>query len=381
MNWMLASLAFVAGLVIAISHCWWQRRRSASSVPLPEPEFGEGLVRVLAVLKSAAVLLDSDDEVLRASTAAHALGLVRADAVAHPALREMVAAVRVDGEIREQEVELPRGPIGQGTVLLLVRVASIGAGLVLLLADDRTEARRVETIRRDFVMNVSHELKTPVGAIASLAETLNDAADDPTAVHRFARRLQVESTRLAALVAEIIELSRIQAVGAVSDIRTVEMSDVVAEAVASTREAAGAKNVTIVAGGSSDALVFGDRNLLVTALRNLIDNAVTYSNSSTRVGVGVRERDGLVEVTVVDQGIGIAVSDQERIFERFYRAEPARLREPGGTGLGLSIVKHVARDHGGDVQVWSQPGKGSTFTLRIPAADLPGLPESGPLER
>ena len=326
---------------------------------------------MLGVLKSAAVLLDSDDEVLRASTAAHALGLVRADAVAHPALREMVAATRADGEIREKEIELPRGPIGTGAVLLLVRVAPIGAGLILLLADDRTEARRVEAIRRDFVMNVSDELKTPVAAIASTAASLNAVADNQDAVRSAAGRLQSEASRLAALVAEIIELSRVQAAGAVSTQRTVEMSDVVADAVSRSTEEAAAKGITIVSGGNPDALVFGDRNLLVTALRNLIDNAVLYSEPGSNVGVGVRERDGLVEVTVVDQGIGIASADQERIFERFYRADPARTREPDGTGLGLSIVKHVARDHGGDVQVWSKPGKGSTFTLRIPAADLP----------
>jgi two-component system sensor histidine kinase SenX3 len=336
----------------------------------PDPALDGGLVRVLSVLRSVAVVLDADDDVLRASPPAYALGLVRGESIAHAAVRDLVVAVRKDGEIREQEIELPRGPIGSGTVLLQVRVAPLGANQVLVLADDRTEARRVEAIRRDFVVNVSHELKTPVGALALLAETMTGAADDPVAVRRFAERMQKEAGRLSALVHEIIELSRLQATGALSDVRTVAVADVVAEAVDRARTTAAAKNVVITAAGGQDALVFGDHSLLVTAVRNLLDNAVAYSPPNSRVGVGVRERDGLVEITVVDQGIGIAEGDQERVFERFYRVDPARSRDTGGTGLGLSIVKHVAADHGGDVQMWSQTGRGSTFTLRIPAADV-----------
>ncbi|RZS62117.1 two-component system sensor histidine kinase SenX3 [Xylanimonas ulmi] len=339
--------------------------------PRPEPDLDDGLVRVLSVLRSAAVVLDADDDVLRASPPAYALGIVRNDALVHPAVRDLVAAVRRDGVIREQELELPRGPIGSGTVLLQVRVAPLGVERMLVLADDRTEARRVEAIRRDFVVNVSHELKTPVGAIALLAETVADAADDPVAVRRFTERMQREAQRLSALVHEIIELSRLQATGALSDVRTVGVSDVVAEAVDRARTTAAAKNIVITVGGGKDALVYGDHNLLVTAVRNLLDNAVAYSGSNTRVGVGVTERGGLVEIAVVDQGVGIAQSEQDRVFERFYRVDPARSRDTGGTGLGLSIVKHVAADHGGDVQMWSEPGKGSTFTLRIPAADVP----------
>jgi two-component system sensor histidine kinase SenX3 len=235
-------------------------------------------------------------------------------------------------------------------------------------------------IRRDFVVNVSHELKTPVGALALLAETVQDAADDPVAVRRFAERMQQEATRLSVLVHEIIELSRLQVAGALQEVSPIRVRDVVDEAVDRAQTNAQAKNITITVGGSSDCVVYGDQNLLVTAVRNLLDNAVSYSGPSTRVGVGVRETEGLVEIAVVDQGIGIAADDQDRVFERFYRVDPARSRDTGGTGLGLSIVKHVAADHGGDVQMWSQPGKGSTFTLRIPAADLPrdALPALSP---
>ncbi|WP_277211338.1 sensor histidine kinase [Isoptericola croceus] len=363
-------LGVVVGLVAALAFRFSDRaqRRDADA---GTAELDSGLVRVLSVLRSAAVVLDDDDEVIRASPPAYALGVVRNDALVHPAIVDMVREVRRDGVIREEELELPRGPIGSGTVLLQVRVAALGLDKLLVLAEDRTEARRVEAIRRDFVVNVSHELKTPVGALALLAETVQDAADDPVAVRRFTMRMQAEAHRLSALVHEIIELSRLQVAGALQEVRPVPVRDVVDEAVDRARTTAQGKNITITVGGSADCVVFGDHNLLVTAVRNLLDNAVSYSGENTRVGVGVHERGGLVEIDVVDQGIGISAEVQERVFERFYRVDPARSRDTGGTGLGLSIVKHVAADHGGDVRVWSEPGKGSTFTLRIPAADLP----------
>jgi two-component system sensor histidine kinase SenX3 len=363
-------LGIVVGVVAAVAFRVSDRVQHQAPEAAPA-ELDEGLVRVLAVLRSAAVVLDEEDEVVRASPPAYALGIVRNDAVAHPAIQDLVREVRRDGVIREEELELPRGPIGSGTVLLQVRVAPVGRDKLLVLAEDRTEARRVEAIRRDFVVNVSHELKTPVGALALLAETVQDAADDPVAVRRFTERMQQEATRLSALVHEIIELSRLQVAGALQEVTTIRVRDVVDEAVDRARTTAQSKNITITVGGSADCLVYGDHNLLVTAVRNLLDNAVAYSGANTRVGVGVREVRGLVEIAVVDQGIGIAADEQDRVFERFYRIDPARSRDTGGTGLGLSIVKHVAADHGGDVQMWSEPGKGSTFTLRIPAADLP----------
>ncbi|MFE5334362.1 sensor histidine kinase [Isoptericola sp. NPDC056573] len=371
-------IGVVVGVVATLAFRFSEhaQRRSPEAAPA---ELDEGLVRVLAVLRSAAVVLDEEDDVVRASPPAYALGVVRNDALQHPAIVDLVREVRRDGVIREKELELPRGPIGSGTVLLQVRVAPVGPDKLLVLAEDRTEARRVEAIRRDFVVNVSHELKTPVGALALLAETVQDAADDPVAVRRFAERMQAEAQRLSALVHEIIELSRLQVAGALQEVTTIPVRDVVAEAVDRARTTAQAKNIAITVGGSSDVLVYGDHNLLVTAVRNLLDNAVAYSPENTRVGVGVRVRRGLVEIDVVDQGVGIAADEQDRVFERFYRVDPARSRDTGGTGLGLSIVKHVAADHGGDVQIWSEPGKGSTFTLRIPAADVPQeIPRDAP---
>ncbi|MCG7286045.1 ATP-binding protein [Cellulomonas sp. ACRRI] len=371
LNGLGALLAGVLGLLTGIGATLAFRfsERAQRTVPeRPAPEVDDGVVRTLAVLRSAAVVLDDDDRVVRASPPAFALGVVRDGMVVHAAVRELIADVRRTGLIRDEELELPRGPVGPGTVMLQVRVAQVGPGLLLVLAEDRTQARRLEAIRRDFVVNVSHELKTPVGALSLLAETVQDAADDPEAVRRFAGRMVSEAHRLSELVHEILELSRLQVAGALKDIAVVDVDAVVAESVDRARTGAAAKDMSFQVGGESGTRVFGDPTMLVQAVRNLLDNAVRYSPAGTTVGVGVRTRDGLVEIAVVDQGVGISPEEQDRVFERFYRVDPARSRETGGTGLGLSIVKHVAADHGGDVQVWSQPGRGSTFTLRLPVA-------------
>jgi len=242
-----------------------------------------------------------------------------------------------------------------------------GGGLVLLLIEDQTESRRVEEVRRDFVANTSHELKTPVGALALLAETVEDAADDPEAVRRFAGRMRQEAARLTNLVQDMITLSRIQAAEPVPDPVPVKLDDVVAEALDRCRMRASARGIELVATGGHGLSVLGDEDLLITALRNLLENAVAYSPDKTRVDVSVALAPGdAVEISVADQGIGIPERDLERIFERFYRVDPARSRATGGTGLGLAIVKHVTAAHGGKVTVVSTEGAGSTFTLRLP---------------
>ena len=365
-------VAGVIGLLVGVFATLAFRfsERSLRSMPDEEaPELDEGLVRVLAVLRSAAVVLDAEGEVVRASPPAYALGVVRGDAIVHAPILDMIEEVQRDGVIRDEELELPRGPVGRGMVMLQVRVAQVGPHHILVLAEDRTEARRVDAIRRDFVVNVSHELKTPVGALALLAETVQDAADDPVAVRRFTGRMQQEATRLSALVQEIIELSRLQVAGALQAVTAVPVRGVVEESVDRARTTAQGKGIVLTVGGDLDAVVYGDHALLVTAVRNLLDNAVAYSGENTRVGVGVSVVGDLVEIAVVDQGIGISEGQQQRVFERFYRVDPARSRDTGGTGLGLSIVKHIAADHGGEVTMWSEPGRGSTFTLRIPAAN------------
>ncbi|WP_077489291.1 sensor histidine kinase [Sinomonas mesophila] len=343
-----------------------ERQRQLLEGPAQDPGLPDGAADVLSVLGKAFVVVDAIDGVVRASPAAYAYGLVRGHTVVHRELLQMTAKVRGNGVILEKQLELPRGPVGHGTIIVSVRAAVLGDEYILLLADDRTEITRTERIRNDFVANVSHELKTPVGAISLLAEALEASPDDEDAVRRFAQRMHKESSRLAALVQDIIELSRLQGADVVHQGRAVDMNEVVADAVDRSRLAAEAKGIEVKVGGHSDAPVFGDPDLLTNALRNLIDNAIRYSPENTKVGIGVRHRDGLVSVSVTDVGEGLKPEDQERVFERFYRVDAARSRRTGGTGLGLSIVKHVVENHGGEVTVWSQLGKGSTFTIRLP---------------
>ena len=351
-----------------------KQQRTVPGPPAPLPVLPSGVADVLAVLRSSAVVLDGEDQVIRASPTAYSFGLVRNDRLVAPDLLELARKVRRDGEIREAELEVPRGPLGGGTLAVLARVAPLGSTLVLLLVEDRTEERRVDAVRRDFVANVSHELKTPVGAISLLAEALLDAADDPEAVRRFAGRMQTEAGRLSELVQDVIDLSRLQGHDPLRTPALVRLDDVVTEAMDRSRLAAEAKSIAVGVGGEKGLLVRGDATQLVMALGNLIDNAVRHSPADTRVSLGVRRvnagTSGLAEVSVADEGPGIPEDDLERIFERFYRVDAARSRHTGGTGLGLSIVKHVALGHGGEVTVWSAEGAGSTFTLRLPIATV-----------
>jgi two-component system sensor histidine kinase SenX3 len=336
----------------------------------PEPGLPAGVDSVLAVLSSSAVVLDRDDKVLRASAAARTFGLVDGDELVVGELAALARKVRRDGKVREGEIEITVGKFSR-PASFAVRCAplgvTVGDGLVLLLAEDQTESRRVEEVRRDFVANISHELKTPVGALALLAETVEDAVHDPEAVLRFAGRMRQEASRLTHLVQDLIMLSRIQAAEPVPDPSPVELDVVVAEALDRCRMRANAHGIELAASGESGLVILGDEELLVTALRNLLENAVAYSPEKTRVLVTTR-RVGAnsAEVSVADQGIGIPERDLERIFERFYRVDPARSRATGGTGLGLAIAKHVTQAHGGRITVWSKEGAGSTFTLRLP---------------
>jgi two-component system sensor histidine kinase SenX3 len=242
--------------------------------------------------------------------------------------------------------------------------------MVLALVEDRTRERRVEAIRRDFVANVSHELKTPVGAIRLLSEAVADAADDPEAVTRFSERMITESARLTRLVQQIIELSRLQGDDPLESPRAVSVDEIVTTAVDTSAIDAAAQNISLVTGGETGLEVFGNREQLMAAVTNLVANAVAYSGPGSAVVVNTKSTAATVELSVVDQGIGIPVQEIERIFERFYRVDPARHRSTGGTGLGLSIVKHVAATHGGEVKVWSVEGQGSTFTLSLPRHQL-----------
>lgn len=323
-----------------------------------------GVATVLSVLRSSAVVVDDDDTVLQASAPAYALGLVRDGRLRVAELSSAVHKVRRDGETRSMDLEVPRA-LGRPTAFVHARVAALTSRLVLVLADDRTREHRVDTIRRDFVANVSHELKTPVGALMLLAEAVHEAADDPEAVQRFAARMSVEAARLQRLVQQIIELSRLQG----EDLDTpasVSVDRVVERAVGALEVEAKAKAITVDYRGRRGLEVRGNADQIELALSNLIANAVTYSPEGASVVVSALPQQAAVDITVTDEGIGIPAAELDRIFERFYRVDPARHRSTGGTGLGLSIVKHVAASHGGEVKVWSQEGEGSSFTLRLP---------------
>ncbi|WP_233521664.1 sensor histidine kinase [Streptomyces triticagri] len=387
-NAAVAAAAAIAGVctgVIAMLAFRWsereQKRPTRTSLHT-DPVLPPGVDTVLSVLRSSAVVLDEADAVVKASSAAYALGLVRGGKLAVDPMLKMARDTRRDGEIRQVELDLPRRGTGRGEALAVsARVAPLGSRLVLLLVEDLTEARRIEAVRRDFVANVSHELKTPVGALSLLSEAVMDAADDPEAVERFAGRMQVEATRLTNLVQELIDLSRVQNDDPLEDAEPVRVDELVAEAMDRCRHQATAKQITMASniGSGTDGRhtpgglhVWGHRGQLVGALGNLVENAVNYSPARTRVGIAARRVTApggeLIELAVTDQGIGISDKDKERIFERFYRVDPARSRATGGTGLGLAIVKHVAASHGGEVTVWSSEGQGSTFTLRLPEA-------------
>lgn len=338
------------------------------------------LVRALLdALPAALVVLGPDDEVRLSNPAAEELGLLDGDRLASAEVRAVVRLARRSGGAQDRDLTLPAriptplrsAPPGTTGPDVHIRVLPLGSGDVACIIEDITAVRRVEAVRRDFVANVGHELKTPVGALALLAEAIADASGDPGTVARFARRMSREVERLGKLVQEVIELSRLQ--GEVPGTRTdlVWPLELVAEAVDRTRLAAEARGIAVLARAgegvsSAGPSVAGDEGQLTTALVNLIDNAIAYSPPGTQVTVGVTARAGWLEISVTDEGIGIAPADQERIFERFYRVDPARSRETGGTGLGLAIVKHVATNHQGAVTVWSALGAGATFTLRLP---------------
>jgi len=332
-----------------------------TETPLPE-----GVESVLAALRSAWVVLDSHDRVVRSSPSALPYGLVRGQRLRVDTLLVLARQVRRDRQVRELEIEVPRGHRGTELLSLDIRLAPLD-DLVLVLAEDHSALRRLDAVRRDFVVNVSHELKTPVGALALLAEAVLGSADDPQAVRRFAGRMQHESGRLTMMVQDLIALSRLQSNDPLRGARIVSVDDVVSEAVDTTHLEAEARRIRLEVRGQHGLVVLGDEDQLATAVRNLIANAINYSPDHTRVTIGVNMVEQVVEVSVADQGIGIPERDLERIFERFYRVDPARSRATGGTGLGLSIVKHVSANHGGEVRVWSSEGSGSTFTLRLPA--------------
>jgi two-component system sensor histidine kinase SenX3 len=348
--------------------------------PGPEPQRRRGThplaSLVVEALDHGVVVVDRDERAVLVNPAARAMGILDVDALAFPGLVGIVRKAMETGEHVTATVDLPMGRLGREPIALAVTAVPLpGAdertvGVCLLLADV-SELRRLEAVRRDFVANVSHELKTPVGALTLLAEAIQDAADEPAMVARFAARIQHEGSRLAKLVGELMELSRVQGADPMPGATEVDVRSIVVEAIERTRLAAEQASITVTGACEADVRVRGNEGQLATAVANLVDNAIAYSGSGTRVAVAVRasrdeESRPTVDIAVTDQGIGIAEADRDRIFERFYRVDPARSRATGGTGLGLAIVKNIVTNHLGSISVWSAVGSGSTFTIRLP---------------
>jgi len=330
-------------------------------------ELPEILLKSLKSLEVESLILIPGERILFQSLGISALGVLKDERISNEDLMALVRVVRRTNETHRGSLEIARGPIGVGKRDLKVSVTPLNdEGMVLVLIADESEARRIDAVRRDFVANVSHELKTPIGALGLLSEAILGAKDEPQEVVRFATRMQNEAKRLADLVQEIIDLSRLQSSDPLQKAFAVEVADVVREAVDQAQFSSEQRGISLEIGEIENATVTGDREQLIAAVHNLIENAVNYSPEHTKVSIVTKRNGNLVDISVTDQGIGIAESDLNRIFERFYRVDPARSRLTGGTGLGLSIVKHVALNHGGDVKVWSKVGVGSTFTLQLP---------------
>jgi two-component system sensor histidine kinase SenX3 len=369
-----AIVALLVGLGIGVLLTWvalrTRREEPGPTLSVAEPVVPVGVAEVLSVLSSSAVVVGPHDEVLEATATARTLGLVRGSRIAVPELLQLVRSVRREGDGRTVDLQLSRG-VRVASTYLTARVALLDESLILILADDQTAVRRIEQTRRDFVANISHELKTPIGAISLLAEAVEDAADDPAAVRKFASRMGIESARLTDLVVQIIELSRLQADDPLVHPEIVDIDEVLTDAVERWRMDAERKRITLTVAGVPGTRVLGSARQIGVAVGNLVENAMVYSDPGARVVVAAhvqaRGDDDYVEITVSDNGIGIPAAELGRIFERFYRVDYARSRSNGGTGLGLAIVKHIAAIHGGDVSVWSQVGRGSTFTIKIPA--------------
>jgi two-component system sensor histidine kinase SenX3 len=375
-------LALVVG---AVGGFKFAERRAAAAVHRPAVEPGERprfvshlpalSSLVLEALDGGVIVLDADERVVLVNPAARAMDLVKVDQLAFEPLGEVARRARESGRSVADAVDLPIGRLGREPIAIAVTAVPIDDGetpdVVALLLADISEQRRLDAVRRDFVANVSHELKTPVGALTLLAEAVQDAAGDPVAVARFAGRMQHEGARLARLVSELMELSRVQGVDPMPGAAEVDVASLVTDAVDRQRLAAETAFITISVYCESGLAVRGNAEQLATAVTNLVDNAVAYSGEGTQVSVAATSTSDhqarpTVDISVTDQGLGIADVDQDRIFERFYRVDPARSRATGGTGLGLAIVKNIVTNHLGRVSVRSIVGQGSTFTIRLP---------------
>nr|WP_296774639.1 ATP-binding protein [Rhodococcus sp. (in: high G+C Gram-positive bacteria)] len=363
--------AFVGYLVGGVLIPYLATRHSERTAASSGLTMSQVLDLIILASESGIAVVDRFHDVVLSNPRAEELGLVRnrlIDDRAWEAAQKVLAdghAVEVDISSKDPRTSTSRDRMAVRCVARLL--SKEDQRFVVLFADDDSEQVRMEATRRDFVANVSHELKTPVGAMSLLAEALLESADDPDSVRHFGGKVVAESKRLGSMVTELIALSRLQGAEKLPDLEVVDVDTVVNEALDRSKLAAENAGITVTTDHPSGLEVLGDQALLVTALANLIQNAIAYSPDGSPVSVSRALRSSCVAFAVTDRGIGIAKEDQERVFERFFRVDKARSRATGGTGLGLAIAKHVAANHNGSISLWSKLGTGSTFTLQIPA--------------
>lgn len=371
-------LSFAAGVVacgLALPVISWLRGRIARYRQATDAEANQvttvSQVLHLAVQGSPTGLavLDRNQEIVMSNPAAHEMSLVH-DRAVNPDVWQTAQEVFEDKETRTVDLAIPKRRTGHRVTQFkaVIKPLTLNDGrFVIIYGTDESENVRMESARRDFVANVSHELKTPVGGIALLAEALLQDPGDRETVEYFGNKVYKEANRMADMVSELISLSKLQGAEALPEMEPLAVDDLIEEALSRNQLAAEARSIELNQGASAGVQVKGDRSLLVTALSNLVSNAINYSPEKMPVSVSQKVvNGGVVLIRVTDRGIGIAPDDQKRVFERFFRVDQARSRQTGGTGLGLAIVKHVVANHGGNIKLWSRPGTGSTFTIELP---------------
>ena len=360
-------LGGVVALALGLTFGWILGKRKPQVIEAEPDSFPDLVAEVLELMGSVGIVLEGSNKVVGTNSWAESFGLVARGLLVHAETADLVKRARSGSDIESFEGVLRVG-LAQEKVSVSAKAKLVAGDYVVLVLEDRTSDIRLDKTRRDFIENISHELKTPIGAIALLSEAIQEAGDDRAAVAKFASSLNKESSRLTFLVQDIIKLSRLQSEEVLASAEIVDLNDVMAEAIDRNEQLAASRKIRLVSEQAPQLEVFGNKEMLITAVKNLVENAISYSEPGTSVGIGCSAKESIAEITVTDSGSGISPENQQRIFERFYRADPSRSRDTGGTGLGLSIVKHVAKIHRGEIKLFSQVGVGSTFTLRVPLA-------------
>ena len=359
------SLGALIGVSIAVMFAT-VIRRGEKVADLASNDAPAGVVQVFQALQGVGIVVDASNTPLSASATAIHAGWVQDGRVAIKKAVKLIDQVRHSGEPHTDTISYV-ATSGLSAVWH-ASAAPLGSRFILLIAEDRTESERLNQLRKDFLANVSHELKTPIASLMLLSEALSQSTDNPKQAKKFTARMLEESTRLSELAGDIIELSRVESAETAIDSKVVRLDRVVKQAIEGVRVIAAEQEVELHTALEEKISTLGTEKLLVSAVENIIKNAVNISEKKNRVAITLKKSGDWAEIIVTDNGPGIPEEELERIFERFYRVDSGRGRSSGGTGLGLSIVKHVVTRHGGTVKAWSKVGKGATFTIRLPLA-------------